>query len=97
MPFLVVDGHLNGEVQKMQMTKQITTVLCVVTTLAGCVTVPPAVPVNDERVENETSPRAKNTILAIGGALLLAAIIANEARDGAREAVRDAVDNDGSN
>ena len=72
----------------MQMMKQITISLCVVATLAGCATVQPAGPDNDEQVEVETSSRTKNTILAIGGVLLLGAIIANEGADGARDAAR---------
>ena len=74
----------------MQVMKQTTISLCVLLILTGCATVQSAAPDNDERVETETSSRTKKTLLAIGGALILGAVIVNEAEDGAEEAVKDA-------
>lgn len=74
----------------MQVIKQITISLCVLTTLTGCATVPTAGPDNEEQMETEARSRTKNTLLTIGGILLLGAIIANEAEDGAKDAARDA-------
>lgn len=72
----------------MQVMKQITISLCVLTTLTGCATIHSAGHNNEEQVETETKSRTKNTILAIGGVLLLGAIIANEAEDAVRDATR---------
>ena len=74
----------------MQVMKQLTMTIFVSTTLAGCATVPSAGPDDSENVVNESKSRTMNTILTIGGILLLGAIIANEAEDGAKDAVRDA-------
>ena len=73
-----------------QVIKQITISMCVLSTLAGCATVQPAGPDNEEQVDVEAKARTKNTLLTIGGFLLLGAIIANESEDGAKDAVRDA-------
>lgn len=74
----------------MQVMKQLTTSIFVLTTLAGCATAPSAGPDNDEKVVIESKSRTMNTILTIGGILLLGAIIANEVEDGAEDAVRNA-------
>ncbi len=79
-----------------QMLERLALVLYVLATLGACVTVPATdsqgEPASEERVETPDKPRTKRTMLAIGGALLLAAIIAHEAEDVAKDAVRDAVD-----
>ena len=74
----------------MKVLKQLTIILCVLMTVTGCAAVPSAGPDNDERLETETSSRTKNTLLAIGGVLILGAIIANEAEDNVKDAVSDA-------
>ena len=74
----------------MQVMKQLTIGIFVLTTLGGCATVPSAGTDKDEQAVVESKSRTKNTILTIGGILLLGAIIANEAQDSARDAVRDA-------
>jgi len=74
----------------MQMIKKATISLCVVATFAGCATVPAPGSADDGQVEIEASSHRKNTLLTIGGILLLGAIIANEGADGARDAARDA-------
>ena len=73
-----------------QVMKKITVSMCVLSTLAGCATVQPAGPDNEEQLEVEAKSRMKNTLLTIGGILILGAIVANEAEDGAKDAVRDA-------
>lgn len=74
----------------MQIMKQLTISIFVLTTLAGCATAPSAGPDKDEQAVIEPKSRTKNTILAIGGILLLGAIIANEVEDSAKDAVKDA-------
>ena len=73
-----------------QVIKKIAMSMYVLTTLAGCASVQSAGLGNEEQVEIEAKSRTKNTILTIGGILLLGAIIANEAEDGAKDAARDA-------
>jgi len=73
-----------------QAVKQITVVVYLLTTLAGCATVHPAAPGQGGQAAIEDKSRSRNTLLTIGGILLLAAIIVSEAEDGARDAVRDA-------
>lgn len=70
--------------------KQITVVVYALTTLAGCATVHPVDPSHEEQTEIEAKSRTRNTLLTIGGILLLGAIIVSEAEDGAKDAVRDA-------
>ncbi|MDH3432446.1 MAG: hypothetical protein OEM60_01185 [Gammaproteobacteria bacterium] len=77
-------------VRMKQVMKQITIGLYVLTTLAGCATVQPAGPDNEESVEIEAKSRTKSTLLTIGSILLVGAIIVSEAEDGAKDAVRDA-------
>ena len=74
----------------MQVLKKFPISLCVQTTLSGCATVQTAGPDSEEQVETDARSRTKNTLLTIGGILFLGAIIANEAEDGAKDAVRDA-------
>lgn len=74
----------------MQIMKQLTLSIFVLTTLAGCATVPSAGTDKDEQAVIESKSRTKNTILTIGGILLLGAIVANEAEDSAKDAARDA-------
>lgn len=74
----------------IRMMKKIIVSLCVMATLTGCAAVPPTDPNNDPLVETATSSRTKNTLIVFGGILLLGAVISNEARDGATDAVRDA-------
>ena len=64
--------------------------LILLTTLAGCAAVPSHGPDNEGQVEIGSESRTRNVLLTIGGVLLLGAIIANEANDNVRDAVRDA-------
>lgn len=74
----------------MQIMKQLTISIFVLTTLAGCATVPSAGTDKDEQAVVVPKSHTKNTILTIGGILLLGAIIANEAENNVRDAVKDA-------
>ena len=76
----------------MRKMKQISKVLCLSMTLAGCATVQPAGPVSDEQVEGDESGHTRSKWLAIGGALLLGAVMTLEAKDGVSDAVKDAVE-----
>lgn len=71
----------------MKILKQFTIISCVLATMTGCAAVPSAAPNNDERSEAGTSSRLKNTLLAIGGVLIVGAIIANEAENNVEDAV----------
>ena len=74
----------------IEILKRLTISLCVLATLSGCATVQTAGPDNEEQVATEAGSRTKNTLLTIGGILLLGVIIANEAEDAATDAARDA-------
>ncbi len=80
----------------LQMMERLALLLYVLATLGACATVPssdpPADTIADERVETDHGTRTKRAMLAIGGALLLVAVIAHEAEDGTKDAVRDAID-----
>ena len=75
---------------------RVTVGLIVLGLLSGCASVPPVVvdeeaPMAfDDEPEKNTGNRTRNTLLTIGGILVLGAILANEIEDNTRDAVRDA-------
>ena len=76
----------------IEILKKLTISLFVLGNLSGCATVQPSGAHNEEYVDidAETATRKRNTLLTIGGILLLGAIIANEAENNVEGAVRDA-------
>jgi len=76
----------------MQTIKHISKVLCLSITMTGCAALQPAGPTSDEQLEGEVASPIKSTLVAIGGALILGAVIAHQARNGAKDAVKDAVE-----
>ena len=72
-----------------QLIKKTAVCLLVLATMAGCATVPDSVR-DDEPVDTQTTSRATKTLITIGGILLLAAIVVNEAEDNVDDAIRNA-------
>ncbi len=74
----------------MHILRKITITTLILITMTACTTLPPATQDHEKPAEVEASNRLKNTMLAIGGIIVLSAIIVHEAEDGVSDAVRQA-------
>lgn len=76
----------------INLLKKLTVSLCVLATMSGCASMQYGGTGTGAHLEEETraNSRTRNVILTIGGILLVGAILANEAGDNVKDAVRDA-------
>lgn len=74
----------------MNTLKPLLLTLCGLSLLSGCATTQPPFVIDAPNTEQKSEKRMGRTLLTLGGLLLVGAIVANEARDGAQDAIRGA-------
>ena len=68
--------------------KQLVVAACLLALASGCATAPSTSPENAAVSPNNKDARTRNVLLAVGGLLVVGAILVNEAEDGVEQAVR---------